>query len=203
MNLSDQIKTPGPVSGKEPGKREDFLTKIPKGGVGAELGVFKGEFSVHLLEVCRPGKLYLIDVWWERYGEYYPDWGAYTDFGKLKTSDAYEMTRAISDKHKKGTTVELCVGDDLTILSNMPDECLDWVYIDSAHGYQHTVNELTILNNKMKPCGLITGHDWRPDPQHEHHGVFKAVNEFCAREGWKITSLDHHSQWCIERINAG
>lgn len=195
MNLSDQF----PKSVKKRGEREDFLKIIPKGGVGAELGVFKGEFSQHLLNACQPKKLYLIDAWWEIYGEYYPDWGEYTNFGKLKTRDAYELAREVANKHIQNTEVEICIGDDLKVLSNMPDEYLDWVYVDSSHDYQHTIDELNLLVKKIKQCGLITGHDWRPDPQHEHHGVFRAVNEFCAREEWEVTSLGDYGQWCIKK----
>ncbi len=36
---------------------------LPKGGVGAELGVWKGEFSVRLLKGAKPRQLYLIDPW--------------------------------------------------------------------------------------------------------------------------------------------
>jgi len=200
--LPHQSEKNRPDSEKRQTKREDFLDLIPTGEVGAELGVFKGEFSQQLLKACRPKKLYLIDAWWELYGKYYPDWGEYTNFGKLKTRDAYELARVVSSRYKLETEVEFCIGDDLKILSEMPDAHLDWVYVDSSHGYQHTVDELELLVKKVKPWGLITGHDWRPDPEHEHHGVFRAVNEFCEREDWEITALDSYGQWCIKNKHA-
>ena len=41
-------------------ERQDFLQNLPKHSIGAEIGVFKGEFSRHILEIVQPLKLYLM-----------------------------------------------------------------------------------------------------------------------------------------------
>lgn len=46
----------------------------PTDSVGAEIGVFKGEFTAHILRRVQPKELHLIDAWWLLYGENYPDW---------------------------------------------------------------------------------------------------------------------------------
>ena len=51
-------------------KRENFLNILPKNSIGAELGVLKGEFTKHILEIVRPKELHLIDLWW-KIGEYF------------------------------------------------------------------------------------------------------------------------------------
>src|SRR4051812_42875892 len=61
--------------------RAGFLKVVPKNAVGVELGVFKGEFSAEILRVAKPRELHLVDAWWTAYGDTYPDWGDYTDFG--------------------------------------------------------------------------------------------------------------------------
>jgi len=44
------------------------------------------------------------------------------------------------------------------------------------------------------------GDDWHPDPFHQHHGVFKAVNEFIKNNpGWEIVACGYTAQWCIRR----
>ena len=43
--------------------RLDLLKVVPKHTVGAELGVYVGEFSQHLLDIVDPTRLYLVDVW--------------------------------------------------------------------------------------------------------------------------------------------
>jgi hypothetical protein len=42
-----------------------FLQRfVPKGLVGAEIGVFKGQFTPTILNVTEPAKLHLIDPWY-------------------------------------------------------------------------------------------------------------------------------------------
>lgn len=43
--------------------RESLLEKMPKGGIVAEFSTGKGEFSKKILNICRPKKLYCIDMW--------------------------------------------------------------------------------------------------------------------------------------------
>jgi len=54
-------------------ERKWILPLIPQQSVGAELGVFTGIFSEALLEAVAPQRLYLVDVWWTLYGEFYPN----------------------------------------------------------------------------------------------------------------------------------
>ena len=42
---------------------------LPKGAVGAELGVFTGFFSASLLRYARPKKMFFVDPWWKMYGD--------------------------------------------------------------------------------------------------------------------------------------
>jgi len=180
-------------------EREDFLKLLPQNSIGAELGVFKGEFSIKILTIVKPMKLYLIDVWWGKYGKFYPDWGAYTDHGKLETKEAYRILTENIQEHKD--KCEIMVGDDQKLLLQFPDNYFDWVYIDSTHSYEKTVDELKIISTKIKPDGLITGHDWQPSIFHDHHGVYKAVREFCSETSWEIVHTDEHTQWCLQNSN--
>ncbi|WP_185154288.1 class I SAM-dependent methyltransferase [Fulvivirga sp. M361] len=172
---------------------------VPKESIGIELGVFKGEFAVQLLRVTQPKELHLVDLWWVGFGEYYPDWGEYTQFGKLKTKDAYQQAVDLVDKNDTDGVAKVHVGDDLKYLSTFEDGHFDWAYIDSSHAYEHTLKELMLLKDKVNPNGIIMGHDWRPDPDSRHHGVYQAINEFCSEQGWKLIKTDFHTQWAIRR----
>jgi len=183
---------------REP-KRKDLLKILPPGSVGAELGVFKGEFTKYLLKIARPKRLHLIDPWWRLYGEYYPDWEEYTDFGRLKTSEAFEKAKRTVDKYDKKKVCEFHVDDDLECLKEFQDNYFDWIYLDTSHKYDHTKKELEILKDKVKNDGLIMGHDYSGDPNHIHYGVYKAVNEFCKKYRWEVIKLDHFCQFCIKR----
>lgn len=176
-------------------RRWRYLEQVAKGGVGAEIGVFRGEFTPHLLRVTRPRHLHLIDGWWTLYGERYPDWGAYTEHGALETRRAYEETLRRVD----GAPCTIHVGDDVEILARFPDHHFDWVYLDTSHQYDHTRRELEVLRDRVKPAGVILGDDWKEDPGHVNHGCSVAVSEFCAREGWALGAIDSFSQWSIRR----
>jgi hypothetical protein len=130
-------------------RRERFLEIFPKDAVGAEIGVFKGEFTRHILDRTRPRELHLIDVWWKLYGETYPDWGAYTDFGRLATREAFEMAQAAVRGHDRRRVAVFHVENDLECLSRFPNGHFDWVYLDSSHDYDQTLKELELLDRKL------------------------------------------------------
>jgi hypothetical protein len=193
------VPLPRPPVRREFPARADFLATLPKGAVGAELGVFKGEFSAEILRVAKPRELHLVDTWWTEWGDNYPDWGDYTDFGRLGTKAAYEQTMQAVAKWRGPANVIVHVGDDIAYLESMPDGVLDWSYLDSSHDYEHTKQELDLLRRKTRRDGMITGHDWQEDPAHMHHGVLKAVTEFCVAHDWEVVMLDNHLQWAIRR----
>ena len=181
--------------------RSTFLSIIPTEGIGAELGVFQGEFSVELIKITNPKKIYLVDPWWKTIGEHYGAWADKHNNGKpLTTRLAYEQSKERINKINARNIAQFIIEDDILFLKSLPDASLDWVYIDSTHKYHHTKLELQELNRVIKPNGIITGHDWEPNPKHIHHGVYKAVNEFCQTQNWKIFKIDTlFYQWAIKR----
>ena len=184
-------------------RRHHFLRRLPRGAVVAELGVFRGEFSRQILKEARPRELHLIDGWWELYGERFPDWGPYNDHGRVLTREAYEETvRAVERSAPSGTRWKIHVGDDCEILGRFPDGYFDWVYLDSSHQYEHTLRELRLLDAKVKPQGLITGHDWIEDPASVNHGAYLAIRDFCAETGWRLDEVDPFTQWRLSRAAA-
>lgn len=180
--------------------REDFLQIIPQNSIGAEIGVFKGEFSNSILSIVKPKELHLIDVWWKLYGEFYPDWGEYTNFGKLRTKDAYNLVLQNISAYESKSIIH--VGNSIDILQKFPNSYFDWVYLDSSHQYEETKNELNIIKNKTKQEGLITGHDWNPVKEHPHYGAYKAIKEFCQTSTWRVVYIDSHTQWCLMNTNS-
>ncbi len=184
-----------------PNKRRDIFKLFPKDSVGVEIGVFTGEFSKQILRYAQPKKMHFIDGWWEIYGEFFPDWGEYTNFGKLSTHDAYQQFLIKTEPFKDKTKIEIHVGNDLEILSQFPDHYFDWAYVDSSHEYEHTLNELKILSFKIKPDGIISGHDYILDPNHIHYGVKKAIEEFCQQYSFELFYLDRFTQWAIRKKN--
>lgn len=172
---------------------------LPRNSVAVEVGVFKGEFTEHILQIVHPSHLHLIDPWWKKFGTYFPDWGSYTDFGRLKTKDAYaQLLRIIKDFDNHHVS-KIHVGRSSVVLPQFPDRYFDWAYLDSTHSYEDTKEELSLLRYKVKTEGLITGHDWQEDLTNIHHGVYKAVNEFIHTYDYRITYLDNYLQWALRK----
>jgi hypothetical protein len=197
---SQSVSLVGGKSDERPMRRH-ILELLRRGTVGAELGVFTGLFSAAILEVVQPTHLYLVDPWWVEYGEYYPDWGTYTDGGRLRTRDAYQQAVNRVRSVQKLTKVEFCVQRSTTWLNTLEDERLDWAYLDSTHQYNDTMQELELLGRKVKRSGLILGDDWQPDSTHMHHGVFKAVQDFSRKGSFEIIRADEHLQWALRRTD--
>jgi hypothetical protein len=176
-------------------RRIPFVENVlPKRGVGAELGVFKGQFSPILLNHTCAAKLHLIDPWY--FLNAYWDWG----FGNRSTVDALVGVLRSFKKEIEAGRVAVHVGDDRAVLANFPDRYFDWVYIDSSHSYEHTCDELHILRNKVKETGVIAGDDWLPNPIDQLHGVHKAVNEFVGFGEYQIIYSDESTmQWAVTR----
>jgi cephalosporin hydroxylase len=180
-------------------RRRQLLELIPKGTVGAELGVFCGHFSESILQAAQPRRLHLIDPWWVAFGDWYPDWGAYTEFGRLTTRRAFELTYARVRNAIGAAEVHIHADFSTVWLKTLEDGYLDWAYLDSSHGYDETVAELQLLKSKVKPSGLILGDDFQVDEHHEHHGVFLAIQEFVKSEPYDLIYADSNMQWALRK----
>ncbi len=171
--------------------RSRFLRQMPKGAVCAEIGVFRGEFTRDILRVTKPRELHLIDGWWLVEDGMFDEWDEHDRQRIIRA--AHSAVEALAARHPECT---VHVANDLHVLPTFPDCYFDWVYLDSSHEYEHTAKELEILRHKTS---LISGHDWVEDSSHKHHGVCRAVTEFCDRYGWRLKAADPWGQWLIRR----
>lgn len=168
---------------------------IPQGGVGAELGVHKGHLTPLLIEWLRPDFLYVVDPWHLLGPEW--DWAA----GDKSTVNALSTVIRRIRPALESRAAEIVVDDDLAFLARLEDGALDWVYLDSSHAYEHTLQELELLVLKVKHSGVIAGDDWNADPADRHHGVCKAVREFEADGRVEIIMIDEATkQWAAKPL---
>jgi hypothetical protein len=176
--------------------RSEILARlVPSNGIGAEIGVHKGEFIKPILEATKPAKLHLIDPWY-LFGKEWP-WAS----GNKSTATALCNIIHTFTKELSAQFIILHIGYDLDILPEFPDHYFDWVYVDTSHKYEHTKAELSLLKHKVKRDGIIVGDDWHEDPSNLHHGVYRAVTEFVVQEEFKLlyaSNLD--KQWAIKQI---
>jgi hypothetical protein len=154
--------------------RIELLKALPASGVVGELGVFKGDFSARILEICCPSELHLVDSW--------------TDDVLFKT---------VIGRFQGEPRVHLHRGLSWEVPKQFPDAYFDWVYIDAAHDYESVRKDLAAVHSKVKSGGFITGHDytrWAVTPSGVvRYGVVEAVNEFINETGYALAYLTNQS----------
>jgi len=155
-----------------------LLLKALDAKEGVELGVAAGEFTDKLLKGSTLQRLTGIDKWNdERHGE-------------ADKKKAQERLNKYKDR------ISLLQGTFSDALPLFKDGSLDFVYVD---GYAHTGQEngVTLLEwwNKLKPGGLMAGHDY--------HDVWSktvsTVNRFVALVDVPLflTSADTYPSWYL------
>jgi len=162
--------------------RADLLELLPKGSIGAEIGVWRGDFSSRLLRIVRPARLHLIDPWrFEEHADYEGAWyGGGIARNQSDMDDIYESVCVRFADEVESGVVLIHRGPSAQIGMEFDDAYFDWVYIDGNHLYEYVRNDLEIFATKVKSGGLITGDDygvrgwWRD-------GVTRAVDEFVAQ----------------------
>lgn len=177
----NQGEGPGPVppppmaSGAAlPGLLEDLGDEL----VGAEIGVWLGDTTRHLLTSPRVVRLYAIDPFLS-----YDDW-----WGRIP--------QGLLDRHLEEVQMDLERDPRLVLLRRTSDEAaeeveeLDFVFIDGDHRYEQVGRDLRNYWQKLRPGGLFSGHDYRG-----LDSVREAVNEFAAELGVAVQEAPHDVWW--------
>jgi len=110
--------------------RGKLLKKMPKNAVCAELGVMDGLFSKKILNITKPKKLILIDVWMVNQ--------TFTD--PISQSEYDLKYNSVKEKFKSRPEVEIMRGRT-DLIKTFPDNYFDWVYIDVIYGVIEAVDE--------------------------------------------------------------
>ncbi len=135
---------------------------------GAEIGVFRADTSSHLLQSFPELQMYCIDP----YVAYVEHEG---DKTQAKMSEC--ETTARSRLAPFGDRVTLIKDFSLQAASRIPDAALDFVFIDAIHSFEAVSADLQAWFPKVRPGGMIAGHDFR------WGGIQEAVEQFIAPLG--------------------
>jgi len=152
--------------------------------MGAEIGVCDGAYSEILCKANPNAHIYGVDP--------FVPYKEYRDYVNRKTIDTYHQ-KAI-DRLKQYPNYKLIEKFSMEALFDFADNSLDFVYIDANHDFVHVAEDLTYWYKKVKPGGIISGHDY-----YRHKGptlihVYEAVNGF--------TQAHHIKPWFILGTNA-
>ena len=131
---------------------------------GAEIGVKEGRFISHLLNQYPDLTMYAVDPWEDQPGEN-------EDYIEWNWATIYKQYRDSTDKFRD-RVIELKEYSD-TAANKVDDYSLDFVFIDAQHDYESVKKDIELWGPKVKPNGLLCGHDYQPN----FPGVIKAANE--------------------------
>jgi hypothetical protein len=156
---------------------------------GAEIGCRTGGTSGLLLSHCPELFLYCIDLW-----EYRPDIFTEDDRTNYDEWDFPRVKRKFDQTVKPyKNRVEVLQGVSWEMADEIEDGSLDFIFIDADHGYESVKKDITAWVPKLKPGGLVSGHDinWP--------GVLKAVSELLPNY------VDTHvaNVWCCKKEDYG
>ena len=170
--------------------RSALLSCLPRGGIVAEIGVAQGDFSQLIWQTCEPKELHLIDAW---------------NSNRFPLPFKASVRDRFLPEAKEGR-IHIHRSLSVDAARNFPDAYFDWVYIDTDHSYSTTLAELLAYAPKIKPDGLIAGHDYCMGNwvTSYRYGVIEAVHEFCGTHGWELAYLtlepSEHQSFAIRRM---
>lgn len=151
--------------------RNDFAEFLARNGfkVGVEVGVDRGEYS---LVLCKAGcKVTGVDP--------------YVRYDAYKAEGKYESHKDIALKNLKGYNFTLINKYSVDAVNEIPDNSLDFVYIDGNHSLPYAAQDIFLWERKVRKGGILSGHDYamvrgareqQPDPVYDGVHVKAAVD---------------------------
>ena len=156
--------------------RVDFaplLLELGLTGYAAEIGVAEGYFSFFLLDHW-PGMVYLIDPWAIQ------DVPGYSVHGEMDQEARFQRVSKTAERYHG--RAQLLRDTSATAAPKFKDEDMDFVYIDANHTLESTKEDIGLWWPKVKPGGILAGHDYLAGEIHGvHYGVKTAVDEFVSK----------------------
>lgn len=156
----------------------------------AEIGVWKGDFAAYILKECGAiARYHMIDPWrhldaWEK--------PANVDRESFELIFSEAMTKTSFAEEKisvlRGTTTEM--------IGRIPDESLDFAYVDGDHTLRGITVDLIRCYPKVKSGCYIGGDDfsrsiWQHSPKFEPTLVFPFAVYFAEATGSQIYALPY------------
>ncbi len=141
---------------------------------GAEIGVFRGGYSRFLCGAIPGLKLKCIDPW--------------TAFGG-QSAGTMERYYQWACRRLRHFDVEIIRKPSLEAVKDVPDESLDFVYIDELHEFDWVILDLIYWSKKVRPWGIVAGHDYSNN--YCRYGVIPAVDAYTRAHNimrWYITN---------------
>lgn len=135
---------------------------------GAEIGVAAGAYSEQIVRGCPGLRLWCVDRW-----------TAYADDPQRVSQAEMHARYDRAFDRLRGFNVRFLTTSSRSAATSFQDRALDFVYIDADHRLAAVVADLTAWVPKVRPGGIIAGHDFcrRTNPAYGVH-VVEAVTAY-------------------------
>lgn len=145
--------------------------------IGAEIGVRKAEYSELICKEIPGVKLICVDPWTAYRGA----------DGTKAGQDRQESYFKFCQKRLRNYDVQFIRKTSQDALNDIPDESLDFCYIDAIHDFDSVMMDLIGWLKKVRRGGIISGHDYY---HYYHFGVIEAIDAYTRAHDikqWYIT----------------
>jgi cephalosporin hydroxylase len=140
---------------------------------GVEVGVQYGKYSRIILSTWG-GHLTMVDAWREFPKDQYVDLANVSETEHLRN-----MAWAVENVQAYMGRYEIVRALSTDAAARHGDRSLDFVYLDADHSYEGVMKDLEAWRPKVRPGGMLCGHDYLDAVIEEgNFGVKTAVNKF-------------------------
>lgn len=156
---------------------------------GAEIGVWRGEYSALFCEANHAMHMLCVDPWIS-----YPEWNDPKNLQPLKKSDAL-IAGAYQDARDRLSPLNATLLRQFSVeaAKGIPDGSLDVIYIDGNHVEDAVRADLEAWAPKVRSGGIVAGHDFKVFPTKPMIQVIPAVEGYTrdhAIEPWFVLAAD-------------
>jgi predicted O-methyltransferase YrrM len=160
--------------------------------VGCEVGVQTGVLSWMMFQAIPDLKMYLVDP--------------YIDYkGCKKYRDTHVTSEQRALERMEGKNVVWLREFSETAYNKVPDESLDFVYIDGNHEYDYVMLDIILWQRKVRKGGMISGHDYSTRGKDKIRPIKRVVDDYTQFHNivpWYVTdntavkhAADRHASW--------
>lgn len=119
-----------------------------------EVGVQRGRYSNKILHnMPSLEQLYLVDLWRQQ-----PNYADHANVPNRRHNRFYSET--VNNVRHWEEKVIILRGYSTVMCDEIPDDSLDWVYIDARHDYKGVAEDIEKYWPKVKSGGIMSGHDY-------------------------------------------
>ena len=202
INAAQALHLQQQSKGLKPGEhvnRSEMLVNLKlEGKRCAEIGVERGNFAQEILNQ-NPSYLLLVDPWKHQDEKIYhtamSNSEIIPDSSNVDDVEFGKRYQEVKGKFGDNPKVTLCVSESAKASELVEPESFDFVYIDAIHTEAAVYEDMCCWWPKIKPDGLLCGHDF------QFQGVSDAVNRFCEHNNVKLSFItqEYVSSWAIKK----